>query len=221
MGSAFNGAQGNIGGIYETAHFCCGDQPTGFYDARIGARRWLPQKLATGSVLPHGQQHRHRPLPLRLLISLSLTVALSASASSSGEAFETIAVVSGMATARDGDDLLFGRVPVRLQGIAAPEDSARQRDEGGPEATEHLRKMVDGRFVVCHLDGSTAGTNRSAGVCYLGLVEINHRQVEAGLARDCPAYSHGRYAAAELAARDAGNDLSASYDLPDYCEPAR
>lgn len=172
-------------------------------------------------MLPHGQQHRHRPLPLKLLVGLGLTVAFSVSASSSGEAFETIAVVSGIATARDGDDLLFGRVPVRLQGIAAPEDSARESDEGGPEATDHLRKMVDGRFVVCHLDGSTAGTNRSAGVCYLGLVEINRRQVEAGFARDCPAYSRGRYAASELAARDAGNDLSTSYDLPDYCEPAR
>lgn len=80
---------------------------------------------------------------------------------------------------------------------------------------------VDGQFVACHLDGSTVGTYRSADVCYLGFVEINRRKVEAGFARDCPAYSRGRYAASELAARDAGNDLSTSYDLPDYCEPAR
>ena len=76
---------------------------------------------------------------------------------------------------------------------------------------------VDGQFVACHLDGSTVGTNRSAD----GFVEINRRKVEAGFARDYPAYSRGRYAAAELAARDAGNDLSANYNLPDYCEPAR
>lgn len=77
--------------------------------------------------------------------------------------------------------------------------------------------MVEGRFVVCHLDGTTAGRNRGAGVCYLGLVEINRRQVEAGFARDCPAYSGGRYAEAERRAREAGRDLSKSYELPSYC----
>ena len=79
--------------------------------------------------------------------------------------------------------------------------------------------MVDGRFVVCHLDGTEAppGSNRGAAVCYLGLVEINRRQVEAGFARDCPHFSGGRYAEAEQRAKDAGRDLSATYELPDYC----
>lgn len=134
------------------------------------------------------------------------------------KAFETVAVISGIATARDGDDVMFGRVPVRLQGIAAPEDSRSSQEPGGADASEHLRNMIDGRFVVWHLDGTTAGqSGRSAGVCYLGRVEINRRQVEAGFARDCPAYSAGRYAEAEESARAGGRDLSAIYELPGYC----
>jgi len=42
-------------------------------------------------------------------------------------------------------------------------------------------------------------------------------QVRAGHACNCPAFSGGRYAAAEAEARAAGNDLSRIYDLPDYC----
>jgi micrococcal nuclease len=138
---------------------------------------------------------------------------------SGAAAFETVATISGIATAQDGDDIQFGDVPVRLQGIAAPEDRRGSQEAGGPEATEHLRNMVDGRFVVCHLDGSTAPTNRGVGVCYIGLVEINRRQVEAGFARDCPAFSKGRYAEAEERARAAGRDLSAIYVRPGYCGP--
>lgn len=134
------------------------------------------------------------------------------------KAFDTVAVISGIAAARDGDDVMFGQVPVRLQGIAAPEDSRNSQEPGGAEASEHLRNMIEGRYVVCHLDGTTAGqSGRSAGVCYLGLVEINRRQVEAGFARDCPAYSAGRYADAEERARASGRDLSAIYELPGYC----
>jgi len=154
---------------------------------------------------------------MKKLIRIALAAGIVAASPIAAQAFETAAVISGIANARDGDDVLFRRVSIRLQGIAAPEDSRNNRESGGPEATEHLRKMIDGKFVVCHLDGSTAGSNRGVGVCYLGLVEINRRQVEAGFARDCPEYSGGRYAEAELRARDAGRDLSEIYDLPGYC----
>ena len=134
--------------------------------------------------------------------------------------FNTVAVVSGVAGVRDGDDILFGDVPVRLQGIAAPEDRPRKKEPGGPEATAHLRELAEGKFVVCHLDGTEAppGSNRAVGICYVGAVELNERQVRAGFARDCFAFSRGRYAEAEEAARREGNDLSASYPLPSYCE---
>jgi micrococcal nuclease len=148
----------------------------------------------------------------------TIIFALTALFATPAAAFDTVAVISGIAGVRDGDDVLFGSVPVRLQGIAAPEDRGDDAELGGRSATEHLRNMLDGKFVVCHLDGSTAGSSRGAGVCYLGLVEVNLRQVEAGFARDCPSYSKGRYAEAEERARQAGRDLSAVYALPSYCE---
>ena len=130
------------------------------------------------------------------------------------------ATMTGIAKAHDGDDVRFGKVRIRLQGIAAPEDRRNLREPGGPEATEHLRKLVDGRELTCLLDGETAGrTMRPSAICYLDGHDIGTLQVRAGHARDCPRYSGGRYAEAEAAARADGNDLSAIYPLPDYCVP--
>ena len=130
----------------------------------------------------------------------------------------TAAVLSGTASVRDGDDVLFGQVSVRLQGIAAPEDRRGSREAGGPEATASLRALVDGRFLVCHLDGATTGkSGRPTGICYLGDLDVGRFQVETGHALDCPAFSHGRYAPAEAAAKVAGRDLGAIYPLPPYC----
>src|SRR5690606_41724824 len=52
-----------------------------------------------------------------------------------GQEYEAVAVLSGIAKVRDGDGVLFGDVQVRLQGIAAPEDSPANREPGGPEST--------------------------------------------------------------------------------------
>lgn len=143
-----------------------------------------------------------------------LVLAVAVSTTNGAAAFETVATISGIAGARDGDDITFGSVPVRLQGIAAPE----ARAPGGAEAANHLRELVAGRLVVCHLDGTVAGSGgRAAGICYVGDVDVGRQQIEMGFARDCPAYSGGRYADAEAAARVGGKDLSATYELPSYC----
>ena len=147
------------------------------------------------------------------ILAAGLVLFLPASAAS----FETVAVMSGVVTVPDGDDVRFGQINVRLQGIAAPEDG-RDPDPGGPESTANLRAIAEGRYVVCHLDGTTAGRSmRPAGICYLGDRDLGRYQVETGHARDCPAYSGGRYADAEAHAVAAGSDLSAIYDLPGYC----
>ena len=130
--------------------------------------------------------------------------------------FEPAGVISGIAGARDGDDVVFGRVAVRLRGIAAPEDRRGAVEPGGPEATAHLRSLVLDRYVVCYLDGTHA-RNRPVGVCYVDGLNVNLAQVAAGHARDCPRFSGGAYAEAEARARAAGRDLSAIYDLPGYC----
>lgn len=137
-------------------------------------------------------------------------------------AAEPAAILTGIAKARDGDDIVFGQVAVRLQGIAAPEWSRNQRDPGGRAAARNLARIVDGQRVTCHLDGTTAGrAGRPAAVCFLRGQDIGALQVRAGHARDCPAFSGGRYAAEERAARAAGRDLRALYPLPGYCGPDR
>lgn len=133
-------------------------------------------------------------------------------------AFEPVAILSGPAVAPDGDDLAFGNVRVRLRGIAAPEFRQGRHEPGGREAAESLSAAVAGRNVVCHLDGTTAGsTRRPVGVCYADGLDLGEFQVRSGVALDCPSFSGGAYAAAEAEARRLGRDLTAIYQRPDYC----
>jgi micrococcal nuclease len=128
--------------------------------------------------------------------------------------------IEGVARVIDGDGISVGDIPdIRLQGIAAPEDSGAKREPGGPESTANLRALVDGKDVVCRPDG-TKTRGRPVAVCYVRgtTTELGLYQVETGYARDCPRFSRGRYAAAEAKARAAGRDLSAIYALPGYCD---
>lgn len=131
-------------------------------------------------------------------------------------AYETKAVISGIAKIRDGDGILFGELEIRLRGIAAPEFNKKKKEIGGSESKDNLRKLINDKFVICHLDGTTT-RKRPVGICYVNGVEVNHHQVKTGHARDCPRFSKGRYREAELTAQKAGNNLSSTYKLPDYC----
>ena len=127
---------------------------------------------------------------------------------------DTVAVITGIASVEDGDGILFGDVEIRLQGIAAPELG----DPFGYESYLGLNALASGKEVRCELDGSTAGrSRRPVGICFLDGLDVGLAQVQAGLARDCPSFSKGRYRDAEKEAKDAGNDLSSVYDLPKYC----
>jgi len=129
-----------------------------------------------------------------------------------------VATIEGVARAKDGDGVLFGRIEIRLNGIAAPEDNHTKREPGGPEATANLARLVNGLRLRCDLDGSLASSNRPVGVCFKpDGSDIGEHQVRAGHARDCPAFSKGRYAGAEQDARAQGKNLSAIYPLPRYC----
>jgi len=130
---------------------------------------------------------------------------------------QSVATLTGVAKVQDGDGVLFGKVEIRLQGIAAPEDSSKKRDPDGPASSANLRAYVEGKTIACQLDGTVASSNRPVGICYLGDVDIGEYQVLTGHARDCPHFSGGRYARAEAEARAAGRDLSKTYALPDYC----
>lgn len=128
----------------------------------------------------------------------------------------SVGLVEGVATAKDGDDVIVQGIDMRLQGIAAPEDNGRKRQPGGPEATANLQKLVGGKNIACTPDGTKA-RGRPVVTCTIGGVDVGQLQVEQGFARDCPRYSKGRYAAAEQRARASGRDLSAIYPLPSYC----
>jgi micrococcal nuclease len=124
--------------------------------------------------------------------------------------------IAGIAVVKDGDGILFGGLEVRLQGIAAPEYNSRKKELGGLESLNSLRALVEGRRVVCRLDG-TKTRNRPVGICYLKGQDIGAHQVRNGSARDCPRFSRGRYAELEKRARAAGKNLSRTYPLPSYC----
>jgi len=131
--------------------------------------------------------------------------------------FEPVATITGHARAVDGDDIAFGRVRVRLWGIAAPGDG-RWLEPGGPEATTALAALIGRAVVTCELTGETAGRSaRPVAQCSVRGRDLAEIMVFAGLVRDCPAHSGQRYADAERLAKAAGRDLSAIYDLPDYC----
>lgn len=150
--------------------------------------------------------------------SFFAAVVVAISNSAQADPSPVAAIISGIAEAHDGNDVRFGRVRVRLRGMAAPEDYRGHRLPGGPEATAHLGSMVNIQFVVRFLDGTTAGSaDRAVGQCYESGLELNEAQVTAGFARDCPRFSGGAYAQAEDLARRQGRDLSAIYDLPSYC----
>ena len=130
--------------------------------------------------------------------------------------FEPVATLTGIAQVKDGDGVLFGKVEIRLQGIAAPEDNRNRHDPDGPASSDNLRALVSGKTLTCYFDG-TKTRGRPVGVCFLGKVDIGEHQVATGHARDCFRFSKGRYANAEALAQNNGRDLSATYKLPKYC----
>ena len=93
----------------------------------------------------------------------------------------------------DGDTIVVSGIHVRLKGVAAPE-------------VTHF-----GNTVICDLTQERTH-GRRVGRCYRGGKDIAEALIAAGLARDCPRYSGGRYAAAEV---------PASLELPflGYCRP--
>lgn len=125
--------------------------------------------------------------------------------------------VAGLAHVIDGDTIhltvpdIDKPVKVRLLGVAAPERS----DAGGSAATQFVGQLAEGRQVRCELDGSRS-KDRVVGVCFVdaagGVKDIGAAVIEAGLARDCPRFSGGRYKALE-------RPEAAGLPYPSYCVP--
>lgn len=117
-------------------------------------------------------------------------------------------ILTGTVThARDGDTIEVGKIPLRLNGVSAPE-----LDEPfGQQSKQFMHSLVMGKTVRCELNGEKT-YDRFVGICYLDGEDIGITIIEAGLALDCPRYSGGRYAEHETEV--AQSEIA----LPGYCQ---
>jgi endonuclease YncB( thermonuclease family) len=106
---------------------------------------------------------------------------------------------------RDGDTFIVGGQPVRLWGLHAPE----LREPGGEQAKAFMERLVLGQVVVCARKGRSH--DRIVARCWLGNQDVAEALVEAGLGRDCPAFSGGLYATSE-------QPQARHMTLPRYCD---
>jgi micrococcal nuclease len=79
-----------------------------------------------------------------------------------------------------------------------------------------MRELVQGRTLRCQLNGERT-YDRCVGVCYLDGNDIAAEMVAAGLARDCPRFSGGRYRDIEAQAAADDATIRQTYELPGYC----
>ena len=91
-------------------------------------------------------------------------------------------------------------VAVRLQGVAAPEiehpELNIEEEPGGPRAAMFMTNLVEGRTLMCELT-DTRSHGRPIAVCRLHGQNVGAAVIAAGLARDGPRCSKGRYAQLE------------------------
>jgi endonuclease YncB( thermonuclease family) len=119
----------------------------------------------------------------------------------------------------DGDTLRLGDRTVRLAAIDAPErgqtctDGARRAFDCGAAAAEALTRLVNGRSVICTVEGRDR-FGRGLGTCRAGGAELNAGLVTSGWAL---AYDEDpQMAALEAEARRAGRGLWAgSFTRPE------
>ena len=155
---------------------------------------------------------RPRSVSAAGLIWLPLGLVLLASGPADGRQCERGPLAGTVSHVRDGDTIELAGRALRLNGLAAPEGD----EPGGAEATVAMVELALGRQVRCELDGERTH-DRCVAVCYLEGRDLAAEMIRAGLARDCPRFSGGRYRAAEMQAAAAGATIGGSYRLPGYC----
>lgn len=123
--------------------------------------------------------------------------------SSQVDAAELRGVVSHV---RDGDTIEVENIPIRLNGVSAPE-----LDEPlGQASKAYMQGLVLNKHVNCELNGEKS-YDRFVGICYLNNQDIGISIIEAGLAIDCPRYSNDIYAQHETV------KARLEIKLPKYC----
>jgi endonuclease YncB( thermonuclease family) len=153
-------------------------------------------------------------MQLRAIPFLGLTATLLAAPPADAANCPRGTLTGEVTYVRDGDTIVVGSMPIRLNGLAAPEGD----EPGGAEATEAMLELVQSRTLRCELDGERTH-DRCVGVCYLNGEDVGEAMVRQGLARDCPRFSGGRYGEAEVQAAAHGATIGRAYALPGYCRP--
>ena len=137
--------------------------------------------------------------------AMLVTLFLAFLAAGQGDRVDTM--VGPVTEVRDGNTIRVVDVAVRLSGLAAPELG----EPGAVAARDFLADLVFGQTVTCEV-GSQRSFDRRIGTCFHDGQDIAATVIAAGLARDCPRYSGGRYEAFQTAA-------SERLPLPAYCAP--
>ena len=116
-------------------------------------------------------------------------------------------ILTGMVThVRDGDTIEVGKIPIRLNGVSAPE----LHELLGNESKQFMNNMIVGKHLTCELSGERT-YDRYVGTCYMEEQDIGEILINNGLALDCPRYSNGRYAQFEK------KKAQKNIELPTYC----
>jgi len=135
-----------------------------------------------------------------LFISITLITGFATTAAAES-------TLTGLVThVRDGDTIELGELPIRLNGVSAPE----LNEPFGPQSKQFMRDLVLGKIVRCELSGEKT-YDRCVGTCYLEGEDIGATVIKEGLALDCPRYSGGLYAVVESA------EARQVIKLPEYC----
>ncbi len=114
-------------------------------------------------------------------------------------------VVGPVTHVRDGDTIVVSGVPVRLNGLHVPE----MRERGGIEARAWMIEHTRSQHIVCRLNGDKTH-DRFVGICENSQGDLAAQIIAAGLGRDCPRWSGGRYRLMETR-------TAAWMPLPSYC----
>ena len=126
---------------------------------------------------------RHFPLTLIVMLAISVLALVAYDPDDPDGQLEDV-----VGKVVDGDTLYVGTIKIRLEGIAPPE----MDEPFGLEARDFLTAIALGRRARCDLTGEHS-FDRQVTVCRIDGRDLGQVMVEAGLARDCPRYSGGRY----------------------------
>ena len=102
--------------------------------------------------------------------------------------------ISGFPSITDGDTIKISHKRIRLYGIDAPEKKqicVKNFTEYscGQEATNNLKKKIDGKLVTCKVQEKLDRYKRYIGVCFIGDIDLNKWMVINGYAVAYKRYS--------------------------------